>query len=111
MIKAVERNDRVTNEINLLINKLGWGSMDLSVDVHGKRITALTVFGKKRNVYQKENQIKAYEDIIRRIKQSSDNKENSKLTFVVDMKAGIIDDVTWHSQIRRNYEELDSVVK
>ncbi|MGE5445185.1 MAG: hypothetical protein ACM3SR_11395 [Ignavibacteriales bacterium] len=107
MITAGDRNDKVFNEVKALIDRLAYGSLDVTFDIHGKRTTELTVYGKKRNVYSRENQIQAYEDIIKRIKQAGDNKENSKLTFVVEIKKGQIQDVTWLSQLRRNYEELD----
>lgn len=107
MSDFTERNPKVIMELGALIEGLGYGSMDFSLDVHGKRITHLTLYGKRRNVYKIKDQDQAYKDVITRIKQAVDTKQSQKLTFVVDIDKGKVNEILWLSKYKRNYEELD----
>lgn len=107
MEKYTARNIKVFTELEALIEKLGYGSMDYSLDIHNKRISRLILYGKKRLVYKKADQDKAYMDIVARIKQAADTGDDIKLTFSVDISKGVVKETLWMSKFSRNYEELD----
>lgn len=95
-------NELVHNELEALIEKVQFGSMDCTLELHNKKITGLTVFGKKCNRYTKDN-FRAVKDIAERIKTSCDRKDNTKLYFSVEMKKGDIFEILWTSKIQKKY--------
>lgn len=107
MSNFANRNMKVFTEVEAMLEKVEFGSMDYSLEIHNKRITHLTMYGKKRNVYRKTQQDQAYRDIVARVKQAIDGGEETKLTFVVEIDKGNINEIIWLSKFRRNYEELD----
>lgn len=96
------QDDIAVLELKALIEKVAFGTLDASFELHNKRITSATVYGKRRNKYAKDN-YKATSDVIGRIKQSCDRKESTKLTFIVNVRNGFIDEVLLSSEIERKY--------
>lgn len=107
MEKHAQRNIKVFTEMEAVIEKLGYGSIDFTTDIHGKRITHLSLFGKKRSIYNKSNQEDAYKDIIGRVRQACESKDDMEITFVVKVNKGNIKEALWMTKMTRNYEELD----
>lgn len=101
-----ERNIQVANEIFGLVENIGYGSTDFSLDVHNKRVTAWKVYGTRRWVFSPKNQIDAYKTILERVKKGESDKRTEKLVFVVNRVNGVIKDIELTSEINRNYEDL-----
>jgi len=98
-----QQNAKVFLELEALIESLGYGQLDLSFDLHNRRITASTYYGKKRNKYSKDNQT-AMKELAERIIKAVTQKKTEKLTFVVDVRNGFIEQTMWMSQQKRSHE-------
>lgn len=104
-------NEKVITEFEALVEKLEYGSLDTTFDIHNKRITAITVFGKQRKKYKNEN-LNAFQYLIKRITGSVGRKETTTLTFSVNLRNGLIDEILLLSKMTRKYEDsLKSVDK
>lgn len=106
MVNYGERNEQVSNEIFALVERLEYGKTDLSLDVHGKRVTALKVYGTRRWVFTPKNQMDAYKTILERVKKGEEAKLTERLVFVVNRVNGAIKEVELTSELNRNYEDL-----
>jgi len=100
----LERNPQVLREIEAIVENVGYGGIDITLDLHGKKITHLTVYGKKRQVYKKQDNMLALEDMLKRIRSAMDGKQTTRLTFTIDMKNGKIEETKLISSVTRNYE-------
>lgn len=98
-----QQNAQVFLELEALIEKLGYGTLDLSFDLHNRRITASTFYGKKRNKYSKDN-VRALKDIAERLTKAITEKKTETITFQVNVRNGNVEESLWMSQLKRNHE-------
>jgi hypothetical protein len=108
MDNYAERNASVFTELEALIEKIAYGSLDLKLDVHNKRITKLTVYGQKRSVYDSKIPNKLVKDIAGRLRSALESHEDTKMTFIIETKDGAPKEALWLSELTRNYDRLDS---
>jgi hypothetical protein len=99
-----QQNAQVFLELEALIEKLGFGTLDLSFDLHNKRITATTFYGKKRNKYAKNNP-KAMQDIAERLTKSITEEKTEQLTFSINIRRGFIEESLWVANMQKQYQE------
>lgn len=99
-----KRNPDVFMELEAIIESTGYGGLDVTLDLHDKKITHLTVYGKKRQVYKKTDDMEALSDILKRIKVAIDKEQNTRLVFTLEVKNGKIEETKLVSSITRNYE-------
>lgn len=104
----VERNEKVLTELEAMVEKVAYGSLDLTIDVHNKRITKLTIYGQKRSVYNDSSSNKLLADIATRLKVATQTRDDCKLTFTIETKNGTPKEALWASELTRNYDRIDS---
>lgn len=101
------RNPRVFLEIEALCEALEYGVVNISLTLHNKRITDMSVKGEKRLVYNQNTQREALEALVGRITAAKGAREDTDIDFTIKTKNSNIKEVIWNSSLRRNYEELD----
>ena len=90
-----------------LIQKIAYGKLNPKISVHRGKVYFVKFDGYTNNTYKKENET-AMRDIIERMNRGKDTKKDQDLVFMVKYaKTGDIKNVTWFSEIQRNYQELD----
>lgn len=99
----INRNPEVLNELEALIEKIGFGELTPKIEIHNRRITSVTFWGKKMSRYKKEN-IKAFRDILDRIKRSCDSKETTDIHFQVRVKNGDIQFTFFSNELKKKYD-------
>lgn len=110
-MQFAERNYKAIINQEALIEKLGYGIIDTSVEFHNKRIVRQTFYGKERKRYGKDNFEEAPKDILRRIKQSMDKNETTKITFELTMRNGRPEQLLWMSNLTVTYDDHGTVDK
>jgi hypothetical protein len=108
MSDYVARNERVFTELEAVIERLAYGKLDISMDINNRRITKLTIFGQKRDVYNKGGEDELVREIGKRLKSSLDSKEDTTLSFTIKTRNGSPEEALWLSELTRNYDRLDS---
>ncbi len=98
-----EQNATVFVELEALIEKLGYGTLDVSYDLNNRRITATTYYGKKRRKYNKDNP-QAMQEIADRLIKAMSEKKTEKVTFSVDVRGGNIEQTVWVSSLKKSHE-------
>lgn len=101
------QNEKVINELEALIEKLGYGILDTTFEIHNKRVTNLVVFGKKRLKYNKNNLL-AVQDLANRIHKAGEKKETTRLTITVDVRNGFVEEMLILSRIMLKYEQTEA---
>lgn len=101
-----QQNAQVFLELEALIESLGYGQLDLSFDLHNRRITASTYYGKKRNKYAKNNP-QAMQDIADRLTKAITERKTETLSFVVNVRGGNIEQTMWMSQLKKSHEQRE----
>lgn len=101
------QNEKVITELEALIERLGYGILDTTFEIHNKRVTNLVVFGKKRLKYNKDNLV-AMQDLAKRVAKAQDNKETTRLTVTIDIRNGFIEEMLILSRIILKYEQNEA---
>lgn len=82
-----------------LIEQLKYGVLDVSTEFHNSKITKQTFYGKERRLYGKDNTNDALKDVLKRMTNSIEDGESTRLQFLVDIRRGKIVSVVWISEI------------
>lgn len=106
----IERNITVASEVFALIEKVQYGRVTMTFDVHNARVTNWIAEGNRRFVYRKDEQKNAVIQILKRLKEGQEKKRTENIVFVVKQKDGRINEIEQVSEIHRNYEEADERV-
>lgn len=91
------KNQQALLALAALVEKLKYGTLDLSLQIHNSGIVALKVFGKKRLVFKNDN-LGAIEKIGERISKAIQERATEKITFSVSVSDGKIREVVWLSE-------------
>jgi hypothetical protein len=108
MDKFVERNQQVANELFALVEKIGFGKLDFSLEVHSKRVASWDVSGRRRWTFDKKDKEAPYKLMLRRLKKGEDEKRTETVVFVITREKGDIRSVEQFVDIKRNYDSLES---
>jgi|688.fasta_scaffold02962_33 hypothetical protein len=98
------QNKRAIDAQEAIIEKLGYGVLNVEVEFHNKRVVKQTFYGKERKKYNKENYEDALKDMLKRVKQSMDRKESTEIVFQVNIRQGRPEQVLWLSNHTINYD-------
>jgi len=90
-------------EMVAILDNLPFGYLQPKIEVHNKKVVSASFDGWRKLKYD-DNNIKALEDVIRRIHEVIDKKRSDKISFMLDLKNGTIKEVYWKTQIVRRYE-------
>ncbi len=97
------QNAQVLIEMEALIEKLGYGTLDVSFDIDRHKIRATTYYGKKRLKY-KANNPTAMGDIADRLLKAIGEKKTEQITFVVNVRGGNIEQTVYVSSLKKSHE-------
>ena len=106
-MKYPERNIKAMLSQEAIIEKLGYGFLDITTEFHNRKITKQTFYGKERKKYgaHPDSQKQATNDIIKRLAKSLAGKETTKLKFQIDVRNGNVEQVVWLSEIDVVYQD------
>lgn len=103
------QNTEVHNELEALVEKLGYGTLDATFDIHNKKLVTMKLYGKKRLRYAKNNPL-ALTDLVKRVNKPLEAKDTTKLVFSLEIRNGFIDEVLLVSEMTKRYDMLDKPV-
>lgn len=91
-----------------LIKQIKYGKLDVSLELHNGEIKALSVFGNKKQVFNRtpsdeHDNNNALVTILQRIKESLEKGESSELSFTINVSKGLIRAVSWNSVTSLRY--------
>lgn len=101
-----DRNLKILTDIEALTEAVNHGKLDVSLDIHGKRIVRVSVYGQKRIKYDvtDDAQKQSLLDVLNKIKTSLTAKEDTQVTFVVKISKNKVKDIFWHSTFEKVYD-------
>ena len=96
------------NDMDGLIKKIKYGTLDASFDLHNGQVVAVRFYGQRSLLYNRSekdqnNSEQAVKDIITRIAQSLQHQDVSQITFQVKTHGGKIKNVIWFSEVKKRY--------
>ena len=92
------------DQLSALFEKVNYGSIKLDVDVHNKMPVAIGATGEKSMRFHNDN-LKAVQEIGKRIKQATDLNNDSELIFKVKIRKGNIEQVLWWSYMKKVFDK------
>lgn len=95
-------NLTVFTEIEALLQKIQFGSVDLSLTLHKGRIQSVTTRG-RQSVRSNDNTSASLAIIERLKKATEDKKGNSLVQFEAIVRDGEIREVVWNSDFTKRY--------
>ncbi len=102
---AYQQNAQVFVELEALVEKLGYGTLDISLDIDRRQIRATTYYGKKRFRYDKNNH-QAMQDIADRLIAAISQEKTEQVTFVINVRAGNIEQTIFQSEQKKSHEKV-----
>jgi hypothetical protein len=94
-------NSGIIKDIEYLMDSVGYGRLEVSIDLHNKKGVRLVVSGKKRTKY-KDNK-EAINDILVKIGELVAEKKDTKLLLQLNFKSGNIDEIYIFSEYLKGY--------
>lgn len=93
-------------ELKEIAHKVQFGIVDLKINIHRGVVSASTLYGKIK--VRKHNNLANVQAIIERLKGAEETQQTATIKFEVDIKRGIINEVSWNTEYQKDYTRGNS---